>query len=96
MEEVYISFFEYIRTDVIPSKKVVRVTSLTAKLKSFLPSGEISESTRKNIRRKLESELEDSVHIFPDDKGWLLMVRDSVTLQDVGVENQSLQRELEI
>lgn len=96
LEEAYGSLFEYIRNDIIPNKKVVRVTSLTAKLNSFLPSGEISESIRKSIRRRLKTELEDSVHIFPDDKGWLLMVPDNVTLQDVVLENQSLQRELEI
>ena len=61
-----------------------------------MPSVAMNESTRKNIRRRLESELQDSVHIFPDDKGWLLMVPDSVTLQDVVSENQSLHRELEI
>ncbi len=54
LEEAYGSLFEYIRTDIIPNKKIVQVTSLTAKLKSFVPSGEISESTRKNIRRRLE------------------------------------------
>ncbi len=96
LEEAYGSLFEYIRTDIIPNKKIVQVTSLTAKLKSFVPSGEISESTRKNIRRRLESEFENSVHIFPDEKGWLLMVPVSVTLQDVVLENQSLQKELEI
>ncbi len=82
LEEAYGSLFEYIRTDIIPNKKIVQVTFLTSKLKSFVPSGEISESTRKNIRRRLESEFENSVHIFPDDKGWLLMVPVSVTLQE--------------
>ncbi len=38
----------------------------------------------------------DSVQIFPDDKGKLLMVPDSVSLQDVVLENQGLRRELEI
>ena len=36
------------------------------------------------------------MHIFPDDRGWLLMVPDSVTLQDVVLENQSQKRELKI
>ncbi len=35
LEEAYGSLFEYIRTDIIPNKKIVQVTSLTAKLKSF-------------------------------------------------------------
>ena len=48
----------------------------------------------KYIHRRLQTEFKDSVHIFPDDKGCLLMVPDSVTLQDVVMENLCLLREL--
>ena len=90
--EAYANLVEYIRTDIIPNKKIVPITCLTAKLESFMPSGALNESARKNSRRRLESQLGGSVCIFPDDKGWLLMVPDSVTLQDVVLENQSLRR----
>lgn len=62
----------------------------------MLASGieKLHDSTRKHIHRKLASELEDSLQIFPDDKGKLLVVPDSVTLRDVVVENQILEREL--
>jgi len=96
MNEAYISLFKYIRTEIIPNKTIVRVTSFTAELKSFVKSGEISESMKKNIRRRLEMKFKDSVNIFPDDKGRLLMVPDSVTLQDVVLKNQCLQKELDI
>ena len=56
----------------------------------------LRDSTRKHIHRTLKYELEDSVQIFPDNKGKLLMVPDSVSLQDVVLENQGLRRELEI
>eukprot|EP00794_Sanderia_malayensis_P011668 gene11668-12876_t len=46
------------------------------------------------MRRTLESELKDSVNIFSNDKGKLLLVPESVTLKDVVLENQLLQREL--
>ena len=82
------NLFEYIRSDIIPNKKIVTVTSLAAKLKSFIPSGRMNKSTRKNFRRRLESELGNSVHIFQDDRGWLIMVPDNITVQDVVVENQ--------
>ena len=53
--EAYANLFEYIRTDIIPNKKIVPITCLTAKLVSFMPSGALNESARKNIRRRLES-----------------------------------------
>ena len=57
------SLFDYIRTDIIPSKKIVQVTSLTMKLESFVLSGGIEllrDSTRKHIHRTLKYELGDS------------------------------------
>lgn len=97
--EAYANLFDYIRTDIIPSKKIVLISSLTTKLESFMLSGGnklLPDSTRKHIRRRLECELGDSVQIFPDDKGKLLMVPDSASLQDVVLENQGLRRELGI
>ena len=98
-KEAYANLFDYIRTDIIPSKKIVPVTSLTIKLESFMLSGGIEllrDLTRKHIHRTLNYELGDSVQIFTDNKGKLLMVPDSVSLQDVVLENQGLRRELEI
>ena len=46
----------------------------------------LRDSTRKHIHRTLKYELGDSVQIFPDNKGKLLMVPDSVSLQDVVLE----------
>lgn len=76
--EAFADLFEHIRTVVIPSKKIVPVSSLTTKLESSMLSGgiiSIRDSTRKHIRRRLESELANSVQIYPDDK---VMVPDSV------------------
>ena len=85
-KEAYANLFDNIRTDKIPSKKIVPVTSLTIKLESFMLSGGIEllrDSTRKHIHRTLNYELGDSVQIFTDNKGKLLIVPDSVSLQDV-------------
>ena len=46
----------------------------------------LRDSTRKHIHRTLKYELGGSVQIFPDNKGKLLMVPDSVSLQDVVLE----------
>jgi len=44
---------------------------------------ELNDSTRKHIRRYLESELGNSMQFLPDDKGKLLGVHGNVTLSDV-------------
>ena len=75
-QHAYAKFFDYIRTDTFPNKKIVLIVSLTTNLESFmLASGieQLHDSTRKNIFRKLESELGGSVQIFPNDKGKLVM-----------------------
>ena len=76
------------------------VTSLTSKLASFMLSGEVKfalrDSTQKHVRRRLQSELLDSIRIFQDAKGKLLLIPDNVTLQEVAIEVQSLRSELEI
>lgn len=90
---------EYIRTDVIPRKKVIPMNSLTSKLESSMLSGGVermTNSTRKHICRRLESKLESLIDIFPDDKGKLLVVPESVSLKDLVLENQTLRRELRV
>ncbi|XP_053122764.1 uncharacterized protein LOC128332482 [Hemicordylus capensis] len=97
--EAFLELFQYIRTVIIPNKDVVVMTTLTSKLETFLQSRGVpalKDSTKKHMRRKLESELKDSIHIFTDDKGKLLVVPDSVSLKDLAVENHCLQRELNV
>ena len=52
-------------------------------------------STKKHIRRKLESEFAGSLHIFPDEKGGLLVLPDNLSLYDLARHNQRLQAELD-
>lgn len=97
--EAYKDLFIYIRTDIIPNKKVVQVTSLLTNLTSFMLSGGVTslrDSTKKNIRRTLENELGNSVDIFPDDHAKLLLVPQTVSRRDLVLENQNLLRELNI
>lgn len=74
--EAYKELFEYIRADIIPNKRIIPVTSLTTKLESLMVSGGVNllkDSTKKNMHRRLKSELGGTVEIFSDDKGKLLM-----------------------
>jgi len=97
--EAYEELFEYIRADIIPNKRLIPVTSLTTKLESLMLSGGVNllkDSTKKNMHRRLKSELGGAVEIFPDDNGKLLMVPCCVSLKDVVLENQTLHRELKL
>ena len=40
----------------------------------------LKTATKKNIRRRLESELGNSIHIFPNDSGNLLLVPDGLRI----------------
>ncbi|KAJ7380877.1 hypothetical protein OS493_004460 [Desmophyllum pertusum] len=50
----------------------------------------MTDSTRKHIRRRLESELGDSVDIFQNDKGKLVMVPESMEENDTALCLQKL------
>jgi len=49
----------------------------------------LKSGTKKNIRRRLESELGNSIHIFPNDSGKLLLVPDSLSFKDVVLDNDN-------
>lgn len=75
---------EYIRTDIVPCKKVVLMTSLTSKLEWFMLSSGIermTDSISKRVCRRLESELGRSIDVFTDNKGKWLVVPESVLLK---------------
>lgn len=61
--EAYVQLFHHIRNEVTPHK-------LTKRLEAFISSkGEALKTATKNICRRLESELDNSIHIFPKDQG---------------------------
>jgi len=70
----------------------------TEKLETFMScKGEVLKTaTKKSIRRRLESELGDSVHIFVNNSGKLLLVPDSLSFKDVVLDNENLRKELAI
>ena len=96
--EAYVQLFHYIRNEVIPNKEVVPVVQLTEKLEAFMSSkGEaLKTASKKNIRRRLESELGNSIHIFSNDSGKLLLVPDSLSFKDVVLDDENLRKELAI
>ena len=96
-DESYAELFHYIRTDILPNKQIIRITTLTEKLRMMMSARGIhslTESTKKHLRRKLEQELGDCIHIFADTKGKLVVVPDCITIQDIVSEYCDMEREL--
>jgi len=57
---------------------------------------QVSDSTRKNLRRKLEEEFQDSVNIISDEKGRLVIYPDSISQDKLVLDILNLQQELSI
>ena len=81
----------FIRNEMLPSKKIFPVVILTCKIEFVHAKGfTIKETTKKHIRRKIESEVGNIIHFYKNKQGKLLAVPDSVTMQ----ENENLKNEL--
>ena len=95
----YEELFRFIRAEVLDTPDVVTLNSLTQKLTQLMQSNGlvcVRESTKKHIRRKVESEFGSSIHIFPDDKGKLIVVPDSMTISDIAKLYQATKQELAV
>ena len=80
----------------LPGKKIFPVVTLTSKIEEFVHAKgfTIKETTKKHIRRKIESEVGNIIHFYKNKQGKLLAVPDSVTMQDMVLENENLKNEL--
>ena len=56
----------------------------------------LKTASKKTIRRRLESELGNSIHIFSNDSGKLLLVPDSLLFKNAVLDNENLREELAI
>ena len=76
----YIELFKYIRTEMIPNLEVVPMTFLLSHLEATMRSLGIDSllpSTKKHLRRRLETEFGESLHIITKTNGKLLVFPDS-------------------
>ena len=88
----------YIRDDVIPNKNIIPLAKLSSRMEDVIRNGglDITASTKKNIRRRLQNELGEEVQFVTDDNGKLLVVPGNITVADMVLANQRLQRELNV
>ena len=97
-KKAYEELFSYIRNELFPNPEVLRMTNLSSRLQSSMKSlgvSQIKDSTKKNIRRRMETELGGSIHIFPDENGKLLLYPDSLSMTELAKTVFSLKNELQ-
>ncbi len=72
--------------ELFPDPKVMMMTEVAARLLPTLESfgvDRVQDSTKKHIRRTLEQEFGESMHIIRDNNGKLLVYPDSLTIQEL-------------
>ena len=97
-ERAISDLFTYIRSEVIEKQSITTMTELTKKLEMFAQARgkeKLNDGTRKHIRRKLEAEFGSILLIFPDDKGKLIVVLNSLSVEKVVKTNMNVRKELD-
>ena len=86
---------QYVQCELFQTPKVVKFTQLTSMLKEHMLSlgVEIQECTNKHLRRKLETDFGNMLHIVSNASGKLLIFPDSLS-SEILRENQELKKEL--
>ena len=89
--------FSYIRNILFPNPEVLPMTDLMSRLVTCMNSfiiSQIKDSTKKCIHRRLESEFAETLHIFQDNNGRLLLYPDSLSMHELAKVTYSLKMEL--
>ena len=94
--DAYDNLFSYIRNEMLPDRLIIPVATLVCRMENFMQdrSFKIRDSDKKHIRRRLESEFGDILHILKDESGKLIAVPNSVTIKDMVLENRKLKKEM--
>ena len=95
-QDAYNMLFTYIREVIFLNPRVFTITEITEQLVSYMNGlgiDEVKPSTKKHMRRKLEGEFKDSINIFPDQYGKLIVVPSNLSITQLAVEYQELKEE---
>ena len=88
----------YIRNEVFPNPRIIPLTELSSIFDDSMNALGINEvdhaSTKKRIRRKLESEFEENLHFLLDGKGRVIIYPDSLSTDQLVLQVNELQTEL--
>ena len=94
--DAYGDLFSFIRNEMLPDRVIVPVAKLLCRIENFMQvrGFKIRDSDKKHIRRRLESEFGDILHIYKDESGKLIAVPNSVTVEDMVLENRKFKKEV--
>ncbi|KAG0722326.1 hypothetical protein GWK47_044675 [Chionoecetes opilio] len=96
VSQSYSELFHYIRMKLFGTPKVLMMTDVTSRLVASMKSfgvDQVQDSTKKHLRQGIE-EFGGFLHIIQDHNGKLLISPDSLTVQKLVRENQSLKKQL--
>lgn len=90
--------FLYIRTELLPRCDIVPMTTVRTQFEELMLAHGVSKVTRSsmnNLRRNLEKELAESIHICPDENGKLLLYADTLSKSELVKKTYALRTELD-
>ena len=96
VSQSYRDLFHYIREELFSTPKILMMTDMTSKLVASMNNigvDQVKYSTKKHIRQKIETEIRDSLHFIPDQNGKLLIYPDSLKIEELVKEIQSLKNQ---
>ncbi|KAG0714107.1 hypothetical protein GWK47_001671 [Chionoecetes opilio] len=91
VSQSYSELFHYIRMELFGTPKVLMITDVTSRLVASMKSfgvDQVQDSTKKHLRQRIKKEFGGFLHIY------LLIYPDSLTVQELVRENQSLKKQL--
>ncbi|KAK5921266.1 hypothetical protein CgunFtcFv8_024983 [Champsocephalus gunnari] len=98
-KQSYSELFSFIREELFLNPAVVPLIDFTARLVSRMNGlgiTKVKSSTKKHMRRLLESEFGEALHIIQNDKGKVLLYPDNLSLSKLAKAHQALQAELHV
>ena len=96
-DDAYQMLFANIRDDLFPNPRVLTMVDLTENLVLYMKAHGVEEvraSTKKHIRRKLQGKFGESLLIFPDHSGKLLVIPDNLKITALAAEQMRMKGKL--
>ena len=97
-ERSYQLLFNFLRMEIIGRPKVIYLTEITERLVQFMNENgvdSIKESTKKHIRRKLLNEFGELLSFLSNENGRVIVIPQTMTMQQLAEENLKLKAELQ-
>ena len=98
VQNAYNMLFQHVRNILFSAPEMIKLTSLTEKLVNLMSmlgyiDDEVLPQTKKQIRRRLESEFGESLHFVKTAEGKVLIYPDNLTMESLAKENNELKNQ---